>query len=187
MKKIILITTLICGICFAQAQKVKGDLSCLKGQNEINITFDYTGVTYDGDSEVQYLKEEDLAKDPEWKAAWTSTYRTEKWHPRLIEDLNEYAGKKGMTCGEYPDAAYTIAVKFSDIDPGSFAGPFSVPAKISGTISFYKKGESTPFATLEFKNITGNSYAMFPRPELRVAEAMSCIGEMLGKTLSKIK
>lgn len=187
MKKIMILAILIGGICFAQAQKVKGDLSCLKGQKEINVTFVYDGVTYDGDSEEKYLKEEDLASDPEWKAAWTSTYRTEKWEPRLLEDLNEYAGKKGFECGEFPDAEYTIIVKFIDIDPGSFAGPFSVPAKTSGTVSFVKNGETTPFATITFKDIAGNGYAMFPRPELRVAESMSCVGEMLGKALSKIK
>lgn len=187
MKKIMILAILIGGICFAQAQKVKGDLSCLKGQKEINVTFVYDGVTYDGDSEEKYLKEEDLASDPEWKAAWTSTYRTEKWEPRLLEDLNEYVGKKGFECGSFPNAAYTIVVKFSDIDPGSFAGPFSVPAKVSGAIAFIKTGETEPFATMTFKGLAGNSYIMIPRPELRVAEAMSCLGETLGKTMIKIK
>ena len=54
MKKIMILAILIGGICFAQAQKVKGDLSCLKGQKEINVTFVYDGVTYDGDSEEKY-------------------------------------------------------------------------------------------------------------------------------------
>ena len=65
MKKLFLLAALVCGICFTQAQKVKGDISCLKGQKQINVTFVYDGVTYDGDSEAKYLKEEDLAKDPE--------------------------------------------------------------------------------------------------------------------------
>lgn len=64
MKRIILLATILCSISLLQAQKVKGDISCLKGQKEINLTFNYDGVTYDGDSEANYLKEEDKAKAP---------------------------------------------------------------------------------------------------------------------------
>lgn len=59
MKKIILLAAILCSITLLQAQKVKGDISCLKGQKEINLTFNY-----DGDSEAKYLKEEDKAKAP---------------------------------------------------------------------------------------------------------------------------
>lgn len=187
MKRIILLVAIICSITLLQAQKVKGDISCLKGQKEINLTFNYDGVTYDGDSEAKYLKEEDKAKDPEWKAAWTSSFRTDSWQPRLTEDLNKEIAKKGMECGDFSNATYTISIQFKDIDPGSFAGPMSVPCKLSGVISFVKTGESTPFATLEFKNVAHNGFFMSPQPELRVAEAMSCLGELIGKSINKIK
>ncbi len=187
MKKLAILVMVLCTITAVQAQKVKGDLSSLKGQKEINIQFDYKGVTYDGDSEAKYLKDEDLAKDPEWKAAWTSTYRTEKWEPRLVEDINKELEKKGVVVGDYPDATYTIIVKLSDIDPGSFAGPMSQPAKINGTVSYVKTGSTSAFATCELKNIAYSPYFMNPRPEIRVAEAFSNVGEIIGKQLSKIK
>ncbi|MCQ2277524.1 MAG: hypothetical protein MJZ87_11385 [Bacteroidales bacterium] len=187
MKKLILFVLLVGGICFAQAQKIKGDASCLKGQSKINIMVVYDGVTYDGDSEAKYLKEEDKAKDPEWKAAWTSTFRTEKWSPRLIKDLNKEISSKKMECGDFADAAYTVIVNIKDIDPGTFAGPMSVPCKISGNVAFVKTNEKTPFATIEFKGISHNGFFMTPVIEDRVAEAMSCVGEMIGKNISKIK
>ena len=187
MKKIMLSLLAFCMVLTLQAQKIKGDASCLKGQKEINIQFIYKGVTYDGDSEAKYLKEEDKAKDPEWKAAWTSTFRTEKWEPRLIEDLNKEIAKNGMECGDFKDATYTIIIKFVDIDPGAFAGPMSVPARISGTVSFVKTGSTTPFATMELKKIAHSTYFMAPNPEVRVAEAMSCVGEAIGKQIAKIK
>ncbi|MBP5206533.1 MAG: hypothetical protein J6Z44_07075 [Bacteroidales bacterium] len=186
MKKLIFTLMAFCMVLSLQAQKIKGDASCLKGQKEINIQFIYKGVTYDGDSEAKYLKEEDKAKDPEWRAAWTSSFRTEKWEPRLVEDLNKEIAKSDMECGEFTDADYTIIVKFVDIDPGSFAGPMSVPARITCSVSFVKTGSTAPFATMELKNVA-YKYFMSPLPEMRVAEAMSCVGEAIGKQMSKIK
>lgn len=184
MKKIIILALVIGMFTALQAQKVSGDLSCLKGQKEVNITFNYKGVTYDGDSEAKYLKGEDKAKDPEWKAAWTSSFRTEIWEPRLIEDLNKEI--KGMECGDFADAEYTIVVDLIDIDPGTFAGPMSVPAKITANAKIVKTGTTSPLATIELKKIT-YKYFMSPKPEARVGEVFSCMGEVIGKKLSKIK
>lgn len=186
MKKIIVMVLVLCTMTALQAQKIKGDASCLKGQSEINIKFDYKGVTYDGDSESKYLKGEDKAKDPEWKAAWTSSFRSEIWENRLIEDLNKEISGKGMECGDFEGAKYTVIVKFVDIDPGTFAGPMSIPARITCNVSFVKTGSTSPFATLELKKIS-YKYFMSPMPEQRVGEAMSCVGEAIGKQMSKIK
>ena len=187
MKKLLLVVLTIGLAVAVQAQKVTGDISCLKGQSQINITFDYQGVTYDGDSESTYLKNENLAQDSEWRTAWTSTYRTEKWEPRLTEDLNKEIAKKKMECGDFPEATYTIIVKLVDIDPGSFAGPMSVPAKITANASIVNTETNEVMATIELKKIAYNPYFTAPRPELRVAEAFSCVGELIGKKLSKIK
>jgi len=184
MKKILVFVLAIGMVTALQAQKVSGDLSCLKGQKEVNITFNYKGVTYDGDSEAKYLKDEDKAKDPEWKAAWTSSFRTDIWEPRLIEDLNKELN--GMECGDFADAEYTIIVKLIDIDPGTFAGPMSVPARVTATASIVKTGTTAPKATIELKKIS-YKYFMSPKPEARVGEVFSCMGEAIGKKLSKLK
>ena len=187
MKKLFLFLLTI-GLVFAvHAQKVTGDINCLKGQSQININFDYEGVTYDGDSESKYFKSEDLAKKAEWRTAWTSTYRTDKWEPRLTEDLNKEISKKDMECGDYPEATYTIIIKLVDIDPGSFAGPMSVPAKITANAIIVNTETKDVMGTIELKKVSYNPYFSAPRPELRVAEAFSCVGEAIGKKLSKIK
>ena len=54
------------------------------------------------------------------------------------------------------------------------------------TVSFVKTGSTAPFATMELKNVA-YKYFMSPLPEMRVAEAMSCVGEAIGKQMSKIK
>ena len=187
MKKLFLFVLTI-GIAFAvHAQKTTGDISCLKGQNQINISFNYEGVTYDGDSESKYFKSEDLAKKADWRAAWTSTYRTEKWEPRLTEDINKEIAKKKMECGDLPEATYTIIIKLVDIDPGSFAGPMSVPAKITANAIIVNTETQAVMGTIELKKVSHSPYFTAPRPELRVAEAFSCVGEAIGKKLSKIK
>ena len=187
MKKLFLILIIISVATIANAQKTSGDISCLKGQSEINIAFDYDGVTYDGASESKYFKDEDRAKKEDWRTAWTSTFRTEKWEPRLIKDLNKEIEKKKMECGDFPDAPYTIIVKLVDIDPGTFAGPMSQPAKITANAIIVKTGSNDALGTIELKKITYSGYFMNPLPELRVGEAFSCVGEAIGKKLSKIK
>ncbi|MCR4681383.1 MAG: hypothetical protein K5636_07230 [Bacteroidales bacterium] len=187
MKKLVLAVLALFCIGALQAQKIKGDVSCLKNQKQVNVIFNYTGVTYDGDSEAKFFKEEDAAKNADWKAAWTTSFRTENWQPRLLEDLNKEIKNHDIEFGEFPDAAYTMVVKLSDIDPGSFAGPMSQPTKITGMVSFMKTGSKSAFATAELKKVTGNPYFMTPKTELRVAEAFSSIGEAIGKQINKIK
>ena len=165
MKKLFLFVLTI-GIAFAvHAQKTTGDISCLKGQNQINISFNYEGVTYDGDSESKYFKSEDLAKKADWRAAWTSTYRTEKWEPRLTEDINKEIAKKKMECGDFPEATYTIIVKLVDIDPGSFAGPMSVPAKITANAIIINTVRDV--VRCRFDDITGISHGYTDAGELK--------------------
>lgn len=187
MKKLLFALVAICCMTTLQAQKTTGDLSPLKDQTQINIKFDYTGVTYDGDSEEKYLKEEDNAKDAQWKKSWTSTFRTSIWEPRLTEDINNELVKKGVKCGSFPKATYTMVVKIKDIDPGTFAGPMSVPSKITGVATVYKTGTKDEIGAIEFKNVAGNPYFMTPKIEARVGEAFSNVGKVIGKRLSKIK
>ena len=92
-----------------------------------------------------------------------------------------------MECGDFPNATYTIIVKLIDIDPGAFAGPMSVPARITARASIVNTKTNEVMATIELKKISHSNYFSAPRPELRVAEAFSCVGEIIGKKLSKIK
>ncbi|MCQ2285832.1 MAG: hypothetical protein MJZ76_03025 [Bacteroidales bacterium] len=186
MKKIILSIALLCAVVALQAQKLKGDLSCLSGQAKINVVFVYDGVTYDGDSEDEFFKNNSDRDDfATWKKQWTSTFRTSSWEPEYISECNNELSKKSLKIGKYADAAYTATVKVTDIDPGSFAGPFSQPAKINCTVSFTKKGENTAFATIQFKDFPGNPYQMTPVIEDRVKFAFNEVGQAFGKILGK--
>lgn len=186
MKKIILSVLFLCAIVVLQAQKLKGDISCLSGQDKINVVFVYDGVTYDGDSESAFFKDNSDRDDfAEWKSNWRGSFRTDMWAPAFFEDCNKEIAGKSMKVGNYPNASYTITIKFSDIDPGSFAGPFSQPCKLTAVVSFAKTGESKSFATIEIKKFPGSPYQMTPIVEHRVKFAFSEFGEAIGKILNK--
>lgn len=186
MRKFLFVALLVCACICANAQKAKGDFSALVGQKQINVVFVYDGVTYDGDSEAKFLKEHSDRDDfEEWKAKWLGSFRTDMWEPEFLEELNDELDDKHIVCGNFPQAEYTITVKMMDIDPGSFAGPFSVPCKLTANMSIAKTGSAESFATISFDKLPGNGFEMTPIIEHRVKFAYDELGETLGEVLKK--
>lgn len=185
-KRLFVFAIMVSMIFMAQAQKVKGDLAPLKGQAKVNVEFIYDGVTYDGDSEAKFFKDHNDRDDFEqWKQNWTSRFRDDLWEASFLEDLNDEIKNLNIDFGEYEGTTYTMIVKMVDIDPGSFAGPFSVPCKLTGDISFVTTGTSDSFATISFTKIQGNGYQMSPIIEHRVKFAFEELGETIGEILNK--
>jgi len=120
----------------------------------------------------------------QWKADWVSTFRTDIWQKRFIEDFNEGAEKIKLAYSAEA-AEFTAIIKITDIDPGIFAGPMSNPTKLTGNISIVKTGDKETIATLTFKGYPENPYEMTPVDEKRVGAAFSQLGEMLGKIFAK--
>lgn len=184
MKKLFVLFVVIFSVCMVQAQKVKGDLSPLKGQGKVNVVFIYDGVTYDGDSEAKFFKDNKDHDDFEqWKTNWTSRFRDDLWEANFLEDLNDEVKGLRLDFGEYDGTTYTMIVKMIDIDPGSFAGPFSQPCKLTADVSFVKTGTTDSFATITFTGIAGTP--MIPVIEYRVKAAFEEMGETVGEILKK--
>ena len=186
MKKLFVLLLTFCSVCLLQAQKVNGDLSPLKGVAKVNVEFSYDGVTYDGDSEAEFFADnKDHDNFEQWKKDWKSRFRKEKWEANFLAKVNEEVGDLKVVFGTYPKADYTMKVKMVDIDPGSFAGPFSAPCKLTGEIRFVSKGSSDDFATMSFKKAQGNPYKMTPVIEDRVRFAFEDLGSNVGRVLKK--
>jgi hypothetical protein len=187
MKKMIVSIIILNLFTFAaSAQKLKGDVNFLNGQKNVNIVFDFKGVTIDGDSEEEYVKERMAdEKTPEeaesWKAKWEGAAR-ENFKNIFIKYCNDEL--KNRVVGYFPDAEYTIVMKIQDIDPGNFAGPFSNPAKLKSVATFVKTGEEKELASIVFKKMyhpSGLSPIEFDRILLSFGET----GKGLGKLLQK--
>ena len=187
MKKILAIIVLAALTFGANAQKMKGSVEGLKGQTSINVTFNYDGMKYDGDTEAEFLADKTKGESnaDEIKANWTNNYRVNTWQPAFVKSFNEETTNLNLVAAEGAKAEYTINVKINDIDPGNFAGPFSNPSKIYAEITIVKTGSTEAIVTIPFDKFPGNPYVMTPVDEVRVKSAFEQIGEALGKILSK--
>jgi hypothetical protein len=192
MSKKVLITVLIsvATVFGASAQKFqKGSLDFLKGQSHCKLVFDFTGVTIDGDSEENYIKErmadeKTPEKAKEWQNEWEGSHRT-----LFTNTLTKYCNdelKQLMVGKSYTDAAYTIIVKIIDIDPGNFAGPFSNPSKLRASFKIVKTGaEDKILASLELSKIFNPASAVQPVEYLRIDMGFGELGKEFAKHLNK--
>ncbi|MCB9046230.1 MAG: hypothetical protein H6550_08825 [Chitinophagales bacterium] len=109
----------------SSAQKIKllsGKLDMLKGVESINVDFDYskmgvgkfaTEAEYIKTKKADYNKKEE-GKGDEWEKAWVAD-RKNRFQPKFEELFNEHSG---MTCGDIPEAKYTLIFKTKYTEPG---------------------------------------------------------------------
>lgn len=173
-------------VTVASAQKLKGNIGFLKGQEKINVVFDFKGVTIDGDSEESYVKDrmaDEKTKEAanEWKAEWEGTLR-QNLQRTYIKYCNDEL--EDLVIGVAPNAQYTLVVKIIDIDPGNYAGPFSNPAKIKSTVNITKTGDGTVLASIT-SNKDYNNWSLSLIEFDRITGGFGEAGKMLGQFLNK--
>ena len=189
-KKLLFVALLAVATVFSvSAQKFKkGSIDFLKTQNEVNMVFNFEGVTIDGDPEEKHVKErmadEKTSEEAEeWKGKWYGEWR-ESYKKNLTKYCNDEL--KGLTVGTYPDAQYTVMVKIIDIDPGNYAGPFSNPSKLRASFKVIKTGEENDvLALLEVKNSYNPISAMQPVEYLRIEMGFGELGKEFAKQINK--
>jgi hypothetical protein len=181
--KILLATLLTVATVFgASAQKFKPAPKFLKGEKQINLLVDYSNVKFDGDSKEKQYKD----KDQSWIKEWEGKRRKAN-EDSFIKDFNAEVEKINLSVGAYPKAQYTIIVDVLDCDFGSFAGPFSVPAKLKCTLKIVKTGTTEVLSSITLKE-SQNSFAVVGTPVDfdRMFMAFGEMGEEVGKKLYKI-
>ena len=167
------------------AQKLKGKIDFLKGQEEVNLVFDFSNLSVNGKSVDRYIKDRTNKKSEEETASWIA-----EWEGSARDGFKELYTKycndelDKFDVGVFPDAEYTIIVKIDDIDPGNFAGPFSNPAKIKSTVNIIKTGEETILASIT-GNDDYNNYALLPVEFHRITAGFGEAGKELAKFLNK--
>jgi hypothetical protein len=182
-RKILFSTLLTIATVFSvSAQRFKPVPDFLKGQNEVNVIFDYSKTAFDGDSQEEYYKD----KSKEWIEEWEGN-RREANENNLLENINDELKKINIKCGDYPDAQYTIIIDVVDCDFGAYAGPFSVAAKMKCTLKIVKTGTSDILSTITVKE-SQNHFTVIGTPVDfdRMYLAFGEVGEELGEKLVKV-
>jgi hypothetical protein len=147
LRNILLVAALTVTTIFgASAQKFKPAPVFLKGENQINVVFDYSKVTFDGDSQQEQYKD----KGKKWVEEWEGKRRTDL-NNSFIGSLNDELKKVGLSADDFPDATYTMIVEVLDCDFGAYAGPMSVAAKVKATVKIVKTGTTGILAQATFK------------------------------------
>ena len=188
-RKVLFVALLSVATVFgASAQKISGNLSPLKGQEKVNVVLDFSGTLVNGASEESYIAKETKGKSEadkeKWLEEWNTNLRSNAYG-LFTKELNDRVSKNFFTAGDFADAGCTIIVKVKDITTGMFAGPFSKPSAIKADVNFVKTGETTPFATVEFKKSTSAFSTEMPHLVTRITMSFGSLGMELGVLLSK--
>ena len=188
--KTLLVVLLSFAAMSVSAQKIKkGSLDFLKNESNVNIVFDFKGLTMDKDSEASYIKErmadeKTPAEAEEWKAKWEGEWRN-KFMKTFVKYCNDEM--KTLTVSQSSNETnYTIVAKIIDIDPGNFAGPFSNPSKLKADIKFFKtKDMNTELLVIPMNKIYNPWSSTQPVEYLRIEMGFGELGKTLGKILNK--
>jgi len=169
------------------AQKFSPKPTFLSGQKELNVSFDFEDITFDGKSQEAYIDDKLNEKTEEeietWLKEWNNEF-PERFKTALIECVNkEFKGKTIIS--ENSNAEYTIYIKCIDIDPGKFAGPFSKPAKIVSQINIVNSEGEVVSTTKKEKTYCDNDFAKMATEMRRIEIAFDDLGENIGEALYK--
>ena len=168
----------------AKEQKLSGDISSLKGQKEINIVIDFTGMTINDQPEESHIAFFTNDKDEEYKERWLTEWNVEMrndCYKKLLQGLQKSTKKLQWSIGNFPNAENTIYVKVIDIKTGAF---LMINTKLKADVSISKTGENTPFATLPYNQYGGQS-SNVASPIGQIASTFKWLGIYTGYRLQK--
>ena len=184
-KKVLLAIGFLAVTMSISAQKFTGNISPLKGQKEVNVVIDFSEMLVNKQPEESHIafntKDKSEEEKEQWLKEWNEKMREEAFE-QLKEELNKAVTKKGFLVGNYPNVEYTILVKVNSLSPGVHK---LISSNVSSTVYFVKTGQTTPFATLEYKRIWGKWSDLLPDHVARIGKAFGYLGSNLGKTISK--
>lgn len=187
------VTVLSCLAFSSNAQKLSqsGDLSFLKGQDKVNVQFEYDNLMVGKKTEAEYVEEKKAEREKEdgmgagekWYDMWMND-REQFYEPKFIELLNNTT--KGIEFGDFPDAVYTLTFKVSRLEPGWNIGISRAPAQIDGVANFAETGNDNPLGSISILKAPG-AQAMGYDFDIaaRVKEAFAISGKRLGAWLNK--
>lgn len=185
LKKALFVLVFAVATIGVSAQKISGDISSLKNQNEVNLVLDLTEILVNNKAEEVYLASLTKGKKEEAKAQISKEWDEDLpngAYSSLLNNINKEMSNTGVTVGDFPNAEYTIKVKVLNITVGSF--PMKNSA-VKADIFFTKKDETTPFATLKNKNALGRYSMNVPHYIARMIMSFNYLGGSIGSMVAK--
>jgi hypothetical protein len=199
MKKLVVVLVVFVSFMMsAQEMKVvKGDFGFFKGQEKINVEFDYSKMTLlkEKKSEAKYVEERvnDLnEKNRTMGDIWEKKWKASKeliWNPKFLELINivlskedkEVSFQEGLT-----NAKYTLVVETVWIYPGWDAAIMKQPAKVSTNFKFVETiNRSNVILEISSNNAPGDQWGNNFSNESRIGEGYAKTGKSLAKMLLK--
>ncbi len=174
-----------------QKLEQNGDLDFLKGQQHINVEFDYEGVTVGKKTEEEYVQEKmadreervGMGEGEKWHDRWLND-RPTRYEPAFLELLNKSV-KSNVTFGDFPDAQYTLRFHVTRLEPGWNIGISRQSAQIDGTAYFGPTGEAHDASVTITKAPGATAFGGDYDVAARLKESFAISGKRLGALLNK--
>lgn len=194
MKKILTIALLLFSVvAFSQKITLKsGDLSGLKGQKSINISYDYSNMRvgkYADEKDyvaekVKGYNEKEAGRGDSWKKAWIAD-RASRFQPNFEELLNKYLSKSGISVSsDNKSAEYRFDIITTRTEPGFNVYVARMNAEIDIEVVVYKGNAEV--ARIVSKGNPGRTYGGYDYDSgERIQEAYAKAGKEIGNFLSK--
>ena len=184
-KKSLFVALLFAATTSVSAQKLSGDLSPLKGQKEVNVVINFSGMLVNNQPEESHIEFFTKNKTEEEKEQFLSDWNVkmrEDAYVKLVAEVNKTVAQKGFSVGDFPNAKYTIYVQVININPGT---PMVTNSIMKADVNFVKTGETAPFASLKYNKFIGRNTSWVSNTVARIAMLFGYLGENIGKTTSK--
>lgn len=197
MKKLLLSLFLSLSlISFAQKMKfIKGELSFLKGQSQVNVVFDYSDLKLTKDNLAEKTFVDNKAKALNQKVegngeAWEKQWNVAKegiWNPAFITKANLFLEKLDtpLKFKENIESDYTLMVKVVWIYSGWDAAVMKQPSKVSTKLLFMDSKTKTVLTEIDSKEALGGdgNWSNLFNDEARIGEGFGSTGKTLAKII----
>lgn len=198
MKKIALLALMLVSFAgIAQDMDVKkGDFKFLKGEEELNVEFNYSDLKLMKDNltneqyveeRVKDLNEKSKGNGNAWKKKWEASPQM-IWNPKFMELLNKvYGNEKNVTVEEgLTSAKYTLIVDVVWIYPGWDVAMMKKPAKVSTVLRFVETAnKSNVLLEIQSDEAPGDQWGSNFSNESRIGEGFAKTAKSLGKMMLK--